>query len=373
MQSSAARTAIHWIAARTLICLQCSQAQRVLHWLSYLCPGMDKKRVLVTGAGGFIGRYLQEEGLRRGHEVYGSFRNQTEESLLQSGTRGFYLEFSEREALIERLQKFADETGGFEYIIHCAGVTKPDRMEEFFKGNVEFTEFFIKALLQTKPAFRKFIFISSLQAMGPGDPNTMQPITEESPAQPFTPYGISKYEAEKVIMAIEKLDWIIFRPTSVYGPRDVKFIQQIVKLVKKGIGIRVGPKGQQVSFIYVKDLARALWDAVEINVRNQIYVLSDGADYDPSDINRYIAQHLGVKTREVKIPINLLMWMAHTRLALARIRRKPLHVSPFKIKEITSRNWRVDNSKMVRELNFKPQFTLESGLRDALKDDGEIK
>ena len=173
-------------------------------------------------------------------------------------------------------------------------------------------------------------------------------------------------------MAIPGLDWIIFRPTSVYGPRDTKFIQQIVKLVKQGIALRVGPKGQLVSFIYVKDLARALWDAVDINVRNQIYVISDGLDYDPSDINKFIAKHLGKNPRELIVPRSLLMGISHVRLRLAQLRKKPLHVSPFKIREITSRNWRVDNSKMVRELNFKPSYTLESGLLDALKDDGEI-
>ena len=334
---------------------------------------MDKKRVLVTGAGGFIGRFLQAEGISRGYEVYGSYRNDTEKSYLQDGTKGFYLEFGERESLTERLKKFAADTGGFEYVIHCAGVTKPERIEEFYEGNVVFTEFFVKTLLETQPHFKKFIFISSLQAMGPGDPVSMEPISETSPAKPFTPYGISKFEAEKKIKAIPGLDWIIFRPTSVYGPRDTKFIQQIVKIVKKGIAVRLGPPGQLVSFIYVKDLARALWDAVDMNVRNQIYVISDGNDYDPSDINKYLSAHLGIKTREIKVPRSLLMGIAHTRLAIARLFKKPLHVSPFKIREITSRNWRVDNSKMVRELNFKPKYTLEEGLRDALIEDGEMK
>lgn len=331
-----------------------------------------KKRVLVTGAGGFIGRYLQEEGLRRGHEVFGSYRNEAEEFYLQGGTKGFFLEFSERGELKERLRVFAEETGGFEYIIHCAGVTRPDRMEEFYKGNVEFTEFFINALVETQPAFKKFVFISSLQAIGPGDPVSMEPISEETEPKPFTPYGISKYEAEKKIMSIPGLDWIIFRPTSVYGPRDFKFVQQVVKLLKKGIAVRVGPPGQVVSFIYVKDLAHALWDAVDLDVHREIFVVSDGQDYDPSDINRYLLQHLGIQAREYRIPRPFLMGLAHTRLAIARLMRKPLHLSPFKIREITSRNWRVDNSKMVRELHFSPRFTLESGLYDALKEDGEI-
>jgi nucleoside-diphosphate-sugar epimerase len=340
---------------------------------AYLRSPMEPKRVLVTGAGGFIGRFLQEEGLKRGHEVYGSFRSPSEEELLQGGTKGFYLEFSEREKLEKRLENFARETGGFEYVIHCAGVTKPEKMEEFHRGNVEFTEFFIHALLKTQPAFKKFIFISSLQAIGPGDPLSMEPINETTTPKPFTPYGISKFEAEKKIMSIKGLDWIIFRPTSVFGPRDTKFIHQIVKLVKRGIAIRVGPKGQLVSFIYVKDLARALWDAVEKDVRNQIYCLSDGIDYDPSEVNVYVAKHLGIKTRQVKLPRSFLMGFSYLRLAIARLFKKPLHVSPFKIREITSMNWRVDNTKLKTDLNFEPKFTLDSGILDALTDDGFIR
>jgi len=334
---------------------------------------MEKKRVLVTGAGGFIGRYLKEEGLKRGYDVYGSFRNKTQESFLESGTKGFFMEFSEREELIKRLDTFAKETGGFEYVIHCAGVTKPDKIEEFYHGNVEFTEFLIQSLLKTQPAFKKFIFISSLQAIGPGDPVTMEPINENTLPKPFTPYGISKYEAEKKIMAVEGLDWIIFRPTSVFGPRDTKFIHQIVRIIKRGIAVRLGPKGQLVSFIYVKDLARALWDAVEKDVRNQIFCLSDGIDYDPSDVNVFVAKHLGIKTRQVKLPKNLLLGFSYIRLALARVRGKQLHISPYKIREITSRNWRVDNTKLKTELNFEPKFNLDTGIFDALSDDGFIK
>lgn len=334
---------------------------------------MESKRVLVTGAGGFIGRFLQAEGLTRGHEVYGSYRSPAEEQLLQEGTHKFFLEFSEREKLEKRLEKFARDTGGFEYVIHCAGVTRPDKIEEFYKGNVEFTDFFVKTLLKTQPNFKKFIFISSLQAIGPGDPKTMDPINEQTPMKPFTPYGISKYEAEKRIMAIEGLDWIIFRPTSVFGPRDTKFIHQIVNLVKRGIALRVGPPGQLVSFIYVKDLVRALWDAVEKDVKNQVFCIADGVDYDPSDVNKYISQYLGVKTRNLKLPKSFLLGVSYMRLGLARLRGKPLHVSPYKIREITSMNWRCDNSKLRNELGFVPKYTLETGLLDALTEDGFIK
>jgi len=108
-------------------------------------------------------------------------------------------------------------------------------------------------------------------------------------------------------------------------------------------------------------------------VHHEVYVVSDGNDYDPSLVNEYIAKHLGIKIRKIKLSRNMLLGIAHVRMLLARITKKPLHVSPFKIKEITAKNWRVDNSKMVRELHFKPQYTLESGLKDALTEDGIIK
>ncbi len=334
---------------------------------------MGNKRVLVTGAAGFIGRFLQVEGQFRGYDVWGSYRNDIEKALLEGKTKSFFMEFSERETLSKRLIEFANETGGFEYVIHCAGITRPERIEEFYEGNVEFTDFLIHELLRTQPAFKKFVFISSLQAMGPGNPVTMKPINEETIPKPFTPYGISKFEAEKRIKAIPGLDWVIFRPTSVYGPRDTKFVHEILKIIKKGFAVRVGPKGQLVSFVYVKDVARALWDAVDKDVHHEVYVVSDGNDYDPSLVNEYIAKHLGIKIRKIKLSRNMLLGIAHVRMLLARITKKPLHVSPFKIKEITAKNWRVDNSKMVRELNFKPQYTLESGLKDALTEDGIIK
>jgi nucleoside-diphosphate-sugar epimerase len=334
---------------------------------------MENKRVLVTGAAGFIGRFLQVEGQLRGYDVWGSYRNDTEKALLEGKTKSFFLEFAERETLSKRLIDFANETGGFEYVIHCAGITRPKRIEEFHEGNVEFTDFFIHELLRTQPAFKKFVFISSLQAIGPGDPLTMEPINENTTPRPFTPYGISKFEAEKRLRAVPGLDWIIFRPTSVYGPRDTKFVHVILNAVKKGFAVRVGPKGQLVSFVYVKDLARALWDAVDMNVHHQIYVVSDGKDYDPSLVNEYLAKHLGKHPVKVKIPRSLLLGIAHVRLFLSRITQKPLHVSPFKIQEITAKNWRVDNSKMVRELNFKPRYDLGSGLKEALVEDGFIK
>jgi nucleoside-diphosphate-sugar epimerase len=115
-----------------------------------------------------------------------------------------------------------------------------------------------------------------------------------------------------------------------------------------------------------------LWDAVELDVRNEIFVVSDGHDYDPSDINRHLAKHMKVKTREIRVPRTVLMGIARTRLAIAQLLKKPLHLSPYKIMEITSPNWRVDITKLRDRLGFVPRYSLEEGLKEALKEDGVI-
>ena len=83
-----------------------------------------EKKVLVTGASGFIGSFLVEGGLERGMLTWAGIRKTSSRKYLQDKRIRFAeLNFGDKEKLKEQLIGHKQEHGGWDYIIHCAGVT----------------------------------------------------------------------------------------------------------------------------------------------------------------------------------------------------------------------------------------------------------
>lgn len=108
----------------------------------------------------------------------------------------------------------------------------------------------------------KFLYMSSLAAFGPGAKNTSNPVELTSVPKPVTVYGKSKLAAEKFISEKSVVPYLIFRPTAVYGPGE-KDILKAIKLMNNRVDFQIGRKEQYLTFIYVKDLARLAFDAIE--------------------------------------------------------------------------------------------------------------
>ena len=97
--------------------------------------------------------------------------------------------------------------------------------------------------------------------MGPGDETGYTPFTEDMVPRPNTKYGASKLKAE-MHLAMSGLPYIVFRATGIYGPRDKDYFLMF-ESIKKGFDFSVGYRKQLLSFIYVEDLARGIYDALE--------------------------------------------------------------------------------------------------------------
>ena len=93
-----------------------------------------EKKVLVTGASGFIGSFLVEGGLERGMQTWAGVRKTSSRKYLQDPRIRFAeLNFGNKELLKEQLAAHKQEHGGWDYIVHCAGVTKCLHKEDFDK------------------------------------------------------------------------------------------------------------------------------------------------------------------------------------------------------------------------------------------------
>ena len=91
---------------------------------------------MVTGASGFIGSFLVEEGLAQGMQVWAGVRKSSSRKYLQDKRIHFAeLDFTDSDRLASQLLKHKEEHGGWDYIIHCAGVTKSLDKAGFEIGN----------------------------------------------------------------------------------------------------------------------------------------------------------------------------------------------------------------------------------------------
>ena len=127
-----------------------------------------EKKILVTGASGFIGSFLVEGALERGFQVWAGVRKTSSRKYLQDARIRFaVLDFTDSDRLAGQLEEQKRLYGKWDYIIHCAGVTKCLDKADFEIGNYWATRHFIETLKRLDMLPVNFIYISSLSIFGP--------------------------------------------------------------------------------------------------------------------------------------------------------------------------------------------------------------
>ena len=192
------------------------------------------KKILITGASGFIGGFLVKEALNRGYETWAGVRSTSSRVNLQDERIRFIdLKYSDRESLTAQLADFVREHGPWDYVIHNAGLTKTLDKRNFYRINAQNTANLIEALAASGCKPEKFLLMSSLSSYGRGDEKTFRPISLDDPQLPDTDYGKSKLEAENYLRHQSYFPYVILRPTGVYGPGEKDYFMEI-KSVKSG-------------------------------------------------------------------------------------------------------------------------------------------
>jgi UDP-glucose 4-epimerase len=316
------------------------------------------ERVLITGASGFVGFHLIEAAFKNNLEVFAAVRKSSKvEHLKDLKVQYAYTNFNSVDALTAEILE-----NRYDYIIHAAGVTKANSKAEYDAINTEYTIKLAKAAVASG-RIKKFVFVSSLAAVGPLD--TVEGIlTEQSEQLPVTAYGHSKKRAEEELKKFTALNYVILRPTAVYGPRD-KDILIVLKQFANKFEPYIGKIDQYLSFIYVKDLAQACILALTRG-KQSAYLLSDGKRYNRYQLANITKRLLGVKTFKIHLPVGFIKVVAGIAERVSKITKKPSALNVEKLNELTAANWICSIDKAQQELNFKPQYDLNTGLKETL-------
>lgn len=315
--------------------------------------------ILITGGTGFIGEHFVPELLKEGHNIRLLVRNVNKAQKVFGNKCNYFVgDVTNKNSLIG----CCDNIDIVYHMVAKVGNQLPseENFTLFRRTNVEGTKNMIG---ESKNAdVKKFIFVSSIAAIGIVHEN---PITEKSKCSPYLPYQVSKYEAEQLVRKEyeeNRFPGIIIRPTKVYGVGEHEYSYlTLAKLCKKGLFLKVGKKKNYTSNIYVTDLVQGLVQLVDHGKMGSTYILTSDDSISFIECGKVIADVIGKKIRIIPISKNLMIGLAsiQEKLFLA-IKKKPI-VTRRNI-EATVNDRVYDISKAKNDLGFAPVVSMKEGI-----------
>jgi UDP-glucose 4-epimerase len=310
---------------------------------------MKTKRILVTGASGFIGRPLVAALLRAGYAVRAATRRQV--SFPNSVEVAIVPDFLNPVDWNPILQ-------GVDIIVHLAGLVHSKIPEsaysEFDQVNWMATQRLANAAKEV--GIERFVYISSVRAQVGA--SAVQIIREQDVAVPTNQYGRSKLVAEQAIRAAD-VPFTIFRPVVIYGPNPKGNMRTLVRLARSSLPLPVASFTSRRSLLGVENLISAIIFALNNPATiGETYLVADSKAMTIGEILTMLRKIQGRSSSTISIPqviVRLLLMLCGRTDLWSRV----------------SGNFVVDTSKL-ESVGWRPAIDTYEGLLEMMRaEDGE--
>ena len=314
------------------------------------------KKILVTGGAGFIGSNLCEELLRLGNEVvcFDNFATGKKDNIIE-----FFKNpnFTFIKGDIRKLEDCLKATKDMDYVLHQAALgSVPRSIKDPITSNEVNVSGFLNMLLASRDnGVKRFVYAASSSTYG--DSESM-PKVEDVIGKPLSPYAITKYVNELYADIFSKtygLETIGLRYFNVFGRKQdpngayaaviPKFVSQLMKGESPVIN---GDGNYSRDFTYIDNVIHAnLLSLVTTNEKaiNTVYNVAYGDRNTLNDLMKYLKEYLSEFDSKIS---NIEVIYGPTRPGDI----PHSHASIAKAKD---------------NLNYNPEFSLQQGLREAVK------
>lgn len=329
---------------------------------------MKSHKILVTGAGGFLGRYIVQE-LKKDpdYEIY-SFSRSRHKVLDDYGVKQRLGDLSNYEDVKKALV-------GMDAVIHTASMVGVwGKYSDFYNTNVVGTENIIEAMKNL--GIKKLVYTSTPSvAFGRED---LCGVDESTPYPDhyLTHYAKTKSLAEKLVIAANSraLSTVALRPHLIFGPGDLNLVPRVIEAQKKGRLKIIGDGENLVDVTYVENAARAHVSALEQLAPNhpiagKAYFLGQGP-IKLWDFTNRLLELSGLPPVTKKMTVKKayrIGFIIECVLSFFRIYKIHPPMTRFVALQLGKSHY-FSHHNLERDLGFLPQISIEEGLKKLFTD-----
>lgn len=313
------------------------------------------RNVLVTGAGGFIGRHLVVDQLARGRRVHGI-------DLQTGGLAATGGDLVSQEVDVRATEQLRPHLAACDTVFHLAAAHL-DVLKDadyFHEVNVRATERLVRAAADE--GVRRFVHCSTVGVYGS---LASLPADEETPPAPDIAYEASKLDGERAVREAAPgtgVDVVVIRPSWVYGPGCPRTLKLIRTVARKRFFF-VGDGANLRHPIYISDLLEAFELAATRHTGHAETIIAAGPEaLSVRQLVNLMTEELGIAHTPPRVPFGLMRAAVFGLEQVARLTGREPPFSRRSLKFFTdSSAFRTDKAR--RLLAFSPRVDTRQGLR----------
>jgi nucleoside-diphosphate-sugar epimerase len=312
-----------------------------------------KRKVLLTGSAGFVGKELLKE-LVKEHEVVSMDKNES------SGNLGTFYK-------VDMRSEIDIPVNSWDVVIHCAAAKGDWNIldDDFYFDNVVATRNLLNYLRKCKVGH--LIHFSTVAVYSRensiGDETTL--------LEPNSVYGQTKLESELLIKeyAAENLiPTVVLRPSVIYGRNNYANMYNLIKLLNRGYPFQINPEGIVKSHVSILNVVDVVMNFVIIKHKVdglEIYNLTERPYLNLNSLLDIICSELGVKTPTINIPLWLVSALFSFLGSVGKLVRRDLGFTKERLQKLSSSTHYT--SEKLWDLMGGQIYKSEDQLRDMVK------